>query len=587
MDKSTPQNVTDHIANMKITNGTSAPPKSRSEMTEEEKQALKERKKAEKLAIKQAKKAKKAQAAATAAKAASEIEASKSLDYTKDEFDENFGEFVVIRSQGKSKRGFVGDLKELEGMVKEGEGSKVWVRVRIGVMTLTARVIFLVLRKDMETVQAIVEDKTMMKWMKRVVNVESIVDVLGEIKVPVGGKVEKCTVGKVELVIKKVFVVSKAAKDLPFTLDDAKRVQEGEEEGEGEGKKTKEGEEGGEGEEKVGPFVSRETRLDARVIDLRIPPHVAVMRIQSGVCRFFRQFLTDNGFTEIHSPKLIAGASEGGADVFTLDYMGRTACLAQSPQLYKQMAICGDMKRVFEIGPVFRAEKSFTHRHLCEFTGLDLEMEIVEHYDEVLDMIDRLFVAIFNGLNEKYNRELESVRSKWDVPAFVYETDGKKNLRLEYPEGIKMLREAGFEIGDFENMSTPAEKLLGKLVKEKYKTDFFILTKYPSAVRPFYTMVDPKDGNYSNSFDVFMRGEEIISGAQRIHDVELLKTRATAMLGEEGVESIQSYIDAFKYGAPPHGGCGVGLERVVMLFLGVGNIRECSMFPRDPKRLTP
>lgn len=549
-------------------------PKSRADMTEAEKSELKAKKKAAKLAKQEEKKRKKAEAASAAA-AAANVPNPSAIDYLKDS-EECWGEYAMVRSQGKSERKFMA-LEDLEKMVGDGSEEKhVWVRVRVAAINVTSKVVFLVIRRGMETMQAVVDNKAMIKWMKKFVNAESIADVFGTLKVPVGGKVEKCTVGGVEIAVEKLFLISKAEEQLPFTLEDARRVEEDE---------SKDGAIK-DGEKQVN-LVSRETRLNSRVVDLRVPPHVAIMRIQSGVCRFFRQFLTENGFTEIHSPKLIAGASEGGADVFKLDYMGRDACLAQSPQLYKQMAICGDMRRVFEIGPVFRAEKSDTHRHLCEFTGLDLEMEIVEHYDEVLDIIDKLFVAIFNGLNKVYARELESVKSKWDVPPFCYESGGGKTLQLEYPQAVAMLREADVEIGDFENMNTPMEKALGKLVKEKYGTDFFILKKYPSAVRPFYTMVDPTDGNYSNSFDVFMRGEEIISGAQRIHDLDLLKTRATAMLGEEGVASISAYVDAFRYGAPPHGGCGVGLERVVMLFLGVGNIRECSMFPRDPKRLTP
>lgn len=310
------------------------------------------------------------------------------------------------------------------------------------------------------------------------------------------------------------------------------------------------------------------------------------MRVQAAVCQLFREYLYANGFLEIHSPKLIAGASEGGSSVFRLAYFDRQACLAQSPQLYKQMVICSDFNRVFEIGPVFRAEKSHTHRHLCEFTGLDLEMEITEHYNEILDVLDGLFSCIFDGLEKRFAKELATVRSKWNVAPFKF-WNGRANLRLKWPQAIEMLRGAGVQIGDFEDINTEKEKLLGKLVKEKYDTDFFMLTHFPSCIRPFYTMVDPEDGRYSNSYDLFMRGEEIVSGAQRIHDSELLTTRAKAMLGEEGVSSIKDYVDAFRFGAPPHGGAGIGLERVVMLYLGVENVRECSLFPRDPERLTP
>jgi aspartyl-tRNA synthetase len=246
------------------------------------------------------------------------------------------------------------------------------------------------------------------------------------------------------------------------------------------------------------------------------------------------------------------------------------------------MAICADMGRVFEIGPVFRAEKSYTHRHLCEFTGLDFEMEIREHYFEVLDVIDALFRHIFEGLTHSYAKELAAINAQYPFTPLKWLPE---TLRLTFAEGIQMLKDAGHEADPMGDLTTELERQLGKLVAQKYDTDFFILHRYPLAVRPFYTMPCPDDPEISNSFDVFIRGEEIISGAQRIHDPELLAERAKV----HGIEldTIQAYVDAFKYGAPPHGGVGVGLERVVMLFCALGNIRLASLFPRDPKRLSP
>jgi aspartyl-tRNA synthetase len=328
--------------------------------------------------------------------------------------------------------------------------------------------------------------------------------------------------------------------------------------------------------------VNQDTRLDNRVLDLRVPAHLAIFRIQSGVTNLFREFLCAHDFTEIHSPKMIGGASEGGANVFSINYFGDKAFLAQSPQLYKQMSIMADFKRVFEIGAVFRAENSNTYRHLTEFTGLDLEMEFKESYSEVLDVLDELLYFIVTGINERYKRELEVIQTQYPHEPFVYK---KPALRLKFPEAVKMLQEAGVDQPALEDLSTATEKFLGKLVKAKYGTDFYILEKYPSAARPFYTMPCPEDSNYSNSYDLFFRGEEICSGAQRIHDPELLARRAKDL----GVDpsSLSAYIDSFKYGAFPHGGAGIGLERVVMLFLGLGNIRKTSLFPRDPSRLTP
>lgn len=562
--------------------------KSRAEMTEEEKKQLKEAKKAAKEAAKRekAEKKKSAAAAAAAALAATQM-LTEGIEYLtiNEEPSSKFGNYKVIQSKcAPSGSGRV--FTEVGNLGSSAVDDTVWVRARIHKAVFTGQVAFLTLRKGLDTVQAVMIDKEMLKWGRKNLSSETIVDVLAKITTPEGGVVEKCSVGNVELAVQRVYVVSKADANLPLTLDDAARplVEHGQEE---QGQENGNGEAGEDVTDKqLRPRVTRDTRLDARIVDLRAPPHASLMRLQSVICQLFREHLYGLGFTEIHSPKLIAGASEGGSDVFKLDYFGREACLAQSPQLYKQMSICADFDRVFEIGPVFRAEKSHTHRHLCEFTGLDFEMEIKEHYNEILDVMNGLFTSIFNGLETRFVKQIATVRSKWPVKPFRFYKD-RPQLRLKWPEAITMLREAGVEIGDYEDLNTEKEKLLGRLVGDKYNTDFFMLTHFPSAIRPFYTMVDPNDGNYSNSYDLFMRGEEIVSGAQRIHDVELLKVRAKAMLGEEGMNSIKDYVDAFKFGAAPHGGAGIGLERVLMLYLGIENIRECSLFPRDPERLTP
>jgi aspartyl/asparaginyl-tRNA synthetase len=247
------------------------------------------------------------------------------------------------------------------------------------------------------------------------------------------------------------------------------------------------------------------------------------------------------------------------------------------------------LERVFEVGPVFRAENSHTGRHLTEFTGLDFEMEIKESYTEALDMTDFFMTKVFAGLTENFQRELQIISQQYPFTPFQY--DKTRNLRLTYPEGIAMLRAAGVtnedgtSMEDTQDLSTAQEKALGAMVKEKYNTDFYILERFPMDVRPFYTMPCEDDPRYSNSYDVMMRGQEIMSGAQRVHDIELLKKQCV-MKGVDP-EEIKTYVDAFRYGAPPHAGGGIGLERVVMLFLGLENVRKTSIFPRDPARLTP
>ena len=224
------------------------------------------------------------------------------------------------------------------------------------------------------------------------------------------------------------------------------------------------------------PLVNADTRLDNRWIDLRTPANAAIMRISSAVCAIFREFLLARGFVEIQSPKLLAGASEGGSSVFTLKYFGSDACLAQSPQLYKQMAAaCSDMERVFEIGPVFRAENSNTHRHLCEFHGLDLEMAISEHYYEALDVMSDLFIAIFDGLNARCAPELAAVRAQHPFVDLAYHSP---SLRLTYTEGLALLaKHADTVIPWGDDLSTAQERALGAIVKERYGTDFFIMDK--------------------------------------------------------------------------------------------------------------
>jgi len=292
--------------------------------------------------------------------------------------------------------------------------------------------------------------------------------------------------------------------------------------------------------------------------------------------------LDSQGFIEIHSPKLQGAATESGASVFKVSYFKGNAYLAQSPQLAKQMAIAADFERVYEIGPVFRAEDSNTHRHLTEFVGLDLEMTIEEHYHEVMELLDSLFKHLFKSLKERYQKEIEAVGAQFPAEEFKWK---EETLKLTFSEAVDLLVEDGVDRGVLDDINTENEKRLGRIVKAKYDTDYFIIDKFPMELRPFYTMPDPNHPELSNSYDFFMRGEEILSGAQRIHDPILL---AEKMRGK-GVdpESMRGYLDGFRMGCAPHGGGGIGLERVLMLFLKLNNIRRASLFPRDPKRLEP
>ncbi|PUZ69767.1 hypothetical protein GQ55_2G137500 [Panicum hallii var. hallii] len=353
---------------------------------------------------------------------------------------------------------------------------------------------FVVLRQSMSTMQCVLVASadacvsTQMVKFATALSKESIVDIEGVVSLP--KEPLKATTQQVEIQVRKIYCINRATPTLPINLEDAARSEA----------EFGKAEQAGEKLVRVG----QDTRLNYRAIDLRTPSNQAVFRIQCQVENKFREYLLSKDFVGIRTPKLIAGSSEGGAAVFKLLYNGQPACLAQSPQLYKQMAICGGFERVFEVGPVFRAENSNTHRHLCEFVGLDAEMEIKEHYFEVCDIIDGLFVSIFKHLTTNCKKELETINGQYPFEPLKYL---EKTLKLTYEEGIQMLKEAGTEIEPMGDLNTEAEKKLGQLVREKYGTDFFILYRYPLAVRPFYTMPCYDNPAYSNSFDVFIRGK--------------------------------------------------------------------------------
>lgn len=482
------------------------------------------------------------------------------------------GDFSRVMSRSRTERSFA-IVSTLED--DHEPGATVWLRGRLQSIRVKGGSCFLVLRQDsFHTIQACYfkdkenpeESQKMLQYLKTL-TVESVIDLQGTL---VAADVKSCSVQSLEVSIRRIHAVSKADAILPFLVEDAARS-------EAEIEASQE-------TERPFPRLGQELRLDNRWMDLRAPANNAILRIQSAVCQLFRESLYDQGFVEIHTPKLIAGESESGAGVFTTDYFGVTACLAQSPQLYKQMAISSDLERVFEIGPVFRAEKSHTRRHLCEFTGLDLEMSIHDHYMETLEVIHVMFKHIFNGLETKWAKELAVIREQYESSPVTFTEDP---CVLHWPEAMEILKEKGFDIGDgMEDLTGAMELALGEAVKTKYGTDFFMLDKYPSSIRPFYTMPDPDDGRFSNSYDIFIRGQEICSGAQRCHDPNLL----VQILQEKGVDpgdGLKSYIESFRHGVSPHAGAGIGLERVVFLYLGLDNVRKASMFPRDPNRCTP
>jgi aspartyl-tRNA synthetase len=503
-----------------------------------------------------------------------------------------FGTLPMIQSTQYVDRSKYVTVKDLNASLVD---KVVTLRARVSTTRAKGKLAFLVLRHTIHTVQCVfsVGDVVTKEFINFVgkLNIESVVEVSGKV---IKSKVESTTQSDVEIQAERLVVVSDSQPVLPFQLSDASQR---------------------EGSDIV---VNQDTRLDCRWLDMRTPANNAIFTLQSKMTQFFREYLISNfGFVEIHTPKIIGTASEGGCQVFKMDYFGKPAFLAQSPQLYKQMALQGDLEGVFEVAPVFRAENANTYRHLTEFMGLDVEMVIYHHYYEVLDLAEGLFHSIFSRVQTECAAFVEAVNQQYPHAKLVYQmSDAKikelgigiieenvnstdpygalvrnrkiRSLRMNFQRAIALLNSTlpkDQQVSDVEDINTTNEKLLGGIIRERYGVDFYIIDKYPATVRPFYTMPSADDPTWSNSYDMFLRGEEISSGAQRVHDAIKLMARAKEL--NVDLTPIMDYVNSFKLGAWPHGGFGVGLERLVMLFLGMKNIRCASMFPRDPRRVTP
>jgi aspartyl-tRNA synthetase len=351
---------------------------------------------------------------------------------------DNFGDAKMIQSQVVTDKKWV----EVNNLKPALAGQKVLVRGYVQISRSVGKAVFVLLRSTLYTVQGVAfqNNKDISQGMIKYIAglpVESVVDMEGTVTVP-NDPVESATQKMVEIQITSFHCVSKAKKALPFLMEDACRPDAEKETDVGEYNEDEQVQ-AEDGLVRIG----LKNRLDNRWLDLRTPANQSIMRIESMVGLLFRECLTDKGFIELHSPKLIAGSSEGGADVFTLDYFGQPCCLAMSPQLHKQMAAaCSGFERVFTTGPVFRAENSNTRRHLCEFTGFDLEMAIHEHYDEVMDVFSDLFIHIFDGINERCKAEVERVREQHPFEDLKYL---RPTLKLTYAEGCALLREAGID----------------------------------------------------------------------------------------------------------------------------------------------
>ena len=322
---------------------------------------------------------------------------------------------------------------------------------------------------------------------------------------------------------------------------------------------------------------SLDAKLNNRAIALRNIRERAVFRIQEGITRGFRDFLYGQGFTEIHTPKLGAKSAEGGANLFKLEYFHRPAILQQSPQFYKQMMV-GVFDRVFETAPVFRAEKHNTKRHLNEYTSLDFEMGYIDGFEDIMAMETGFLQYTMKLLETSYARELKILGltlPKVDQIPCVRFKEAKELVSKKYDRKIR----------NPYDLEPEEELLIGQYFKEECGADFVFVTHYPSKKRPFYAMDDPEDETFTLSFDLLYKGLEITTGGQRIHDYNKLMEKINKC-GME-TEGMEHYLSAFKHGMPPHGGLGIGLERLTMQLIGEENVREATLFPRDLSRLEP
>lgn len=322
-------------------------------------------------------------------------------------------------------------------------------------------------------------------------------------------------------------------------------------------------------------------RMDWRYLDLRREKNLLLFKVQTLLEHAMRDYWLQNNFIEIHSPKIMGSPSESGAELFEVEYFERKAYLAQSPQFYKQMAMAAGFERVFEIGPVFRADPSFTSRHMTEFTGLDMEISWIETHEDVMSFTDGLIQYAYKRVKEEYGPEVKEI---FDVDIEVPEVPFP---RLTMAEAYEILKETGYKLpperkGD---LDPGGERAIAEHVKKKYNSDFLYVIDWPIAVRPFYHMRHPDNPELTRSFDLLAGGLEIATGAQREHRYEVLK--AQALEYGLGLENIQFYLDFFRYGTPAHGGFGMGLSRLLMVLLKLPNIRESVYLFRGPNRLHP
>ncbi|MCS7117366.1 MAG: aspartate--tRNA(Asn) ligase [Thaumarchaeota archaeon] len=321
-----------------------------------------------------------------------------------------------------------------------------------------------------------------------------------------------------------------------------------------------------------------DTRLDWRAIDLRNPKNLAIFKVQSTLVRGMTEWLDSHGFLQVFTPCIIGAPSESGAEMFEIDYFGKRAFLRQDPQLHRQLLMVAGFERIYDIGPSWRAEPSHTPRHLCEHRGCAVELSYISDELDVMRVEEQLFIAALKRVVEERTKELELLGVEVDVPKAPFP-------ELRFPEIYEILSSMGKEVKFGEDIDREGERLLNQYVMERYNSDVFFINRFPFAVKPFYVMRVDEDPVWARSVDLVYRGLELSSGGQREHRYE--KIMEQVRLKGMNPESVKWFTEFFKYGAPPHGGFNIGIERFTMALLGASNIREVTLFPRAPERYSP
>lgn len=404
---------------------------------------------------------------------------------------------------------------------------------------------FLIIRDTTSKVQVTIEKNESNKKLTEITSTltpESTVKITGILH-----KNEKVKLNNIELIPTNITITSKCLEELPLNYKDSKSA-------------------------------AIDTRLNYRFLDLRSDKNILMFKVQTCMINAMREFVVKNNFTEIHTPKIISAASESGSEVFEVNYFGRKAYLAQSPQFYKQMAMCAGFEKVFEIAPAFRAEKSNSYRHTTDFTSFDIEMSYLNNLDELMDFEENLFIAGLKAVKEKYGKEIKEL---FNVEVIV---PTKPFPRIKLEELYKILeKEYGYKINyeDVGDMNAESEKLASKYVKEKYDHEFVFITDFSAKKRAFY---HKRENGIPQGADLIWKGCETTTLALRENNYETLCKQAK----EKGLDQdVKFYLEFFKYGCPPHGGFAIGVDRITMLLLETGSLKETMFIFRGPSRLEP